>query len=95
MLADIQNLPSRDAIEQEMLWRKAVSFRFDPLGFVLWAYPWGKPGPLEKYAGPDDWQADFLGSLERKSASEISTASRRCCPSGSPHLPVTASGRAF
>jgi hypothetical protein len=63
MLTDLQNLPSREAVEQEMLWRKAVSFRFDPLGFVLWAYPWGKPGPLEKYKGPDDWQADFLREL--------------------------------
>jgi hypothetical protein len=62
-MLDIQNLPSREAVEQEMLWRKAVSFRLDPLGFVQWAYPWGQPGPLEKYAGPDDWQADFLREL--------------------------------
>lgn len=59
-LAGIENLPSREAIEQEMLWRKAVSYRNDPLGFVLWAYPWGQAGPLEKYAGPDDWQSEFL-----------------------------------
>jgi hypothetical protein len=63
MLADIQNLPSREVIEQEMLWRKAVSFRLHPLGFVQWAYPCGKPGSLEKYSGPDDWQTDFLPQL--------------------------------
>jgi hypothetical protein len=50
-------------IEEELLYRKAVSFKNDPLGFVLWAYPWGKPGPLEKYSGPDEWQADFLREL--------------------------------
>jgi hypothetical protein len=63
MLTDLQNLPSREAIEQEMLWRKARSFKNDPLGFVLWAYPWREPGPLEKYDGPDKWQADFLREL--------------------------------
>jgi hypothetical protein len=59
----LQNLPSREVIEEELLCRKADSFRFDPLGFVLWAYPWGQPGPLEKYSGPDEWQADFLREL--------------------------------
>jgi hypothetical protein len=64
MLADIQNLPSREVVEQEMLWRKAVSYRLDPLGFVQWAYPRGVPGgPLEKYSGLDVWQADFLRQL--------------------------------
>jgi hypothetical protein len=63
MLNALQNLPSREVIEQEMLWRKAASFRNDPLGFVLWAFPWGQPGPLEKYNGPDKWQADFLKEL--------------------------------
>jgi hypothetical protein len=58
-----QNLPSREVIEQEILCRKAVSFRNDPLGFVRWAYPWGKPGPLEKYPGPDEWQTEFLREL--------------------------------
>lgn len=35
----------------------------DPLGFVIFAYPWGEPGPLEGFAGPDKWQADFLRDL--------------------------------
>lgn len=38
-------------------------FYADPLGFVKFAYPWGEPGPLEHYAGPDDWQRDFLIEL--------------------------------
>src|SRR6185312_5061114 len=38
-------------------------FYADPLGFVRFAYPWGEPGPLEKYSGPDDNQIEFLSSL--------------------------------
>lgn len=38
----------------------------DPLGFVLWAYPWGEPGHLENEAGPDEWQTAFLRDLGRE-----------------------------
>jgi hypothetical protein len=62
-VSSISNLPPREVVEQEILFRKVRSFRFDPLGFVQFAYPWGKPGPLEKYSGPDTWQADFLKEL--------------------------------
>ncbi len=43
---------------------KAVSEYYDdPLGFVLFAYQWGKPGPLREHSGPDQWQAQFLKEL--------------------------------
>lgn len=32
----------------------------DPLGFVKMAFPWGEPGPLEPYSGPDTWQSEVL-----------------------------------
>ncbi len=33
----------------------------DPLGFVMYAFPWGQPGTeLERYKGPDKWQRDYL-----------------------------------
>ncbi len=38
-------------------------FHSDPLGFVLAAYPWGEPGPLERYDGPDNWQRELLIEL--------------------------------
>lgn len=39
-------------------------FSLDPLGFVLWNYPWGEPGSeLEGQDGPDEWQRDFLDRL--------------------------------
>jgi hypothetical protein len=34
-------------------------FFFDPLGFVLYAYEWGK-GELSGFDGPFDWQRDYL-----------------------------------
>lgn len=40
-----------------------ADFYADPLGFVLYAYPWGDPGPLQKLAGPDDWQRDVLTEI--------------------------------
>lgn len=39
-------------------------FTHDPLGFVLWAWPWGvKGGPLEDEDGPDEWQREQLKSI--------------------------------
>jgi hypothetical protein len=39
-----------------------ATFRDDPLGFVLAAYPWGEPGQLEGETGPDANQREFLTS---------------------------------
>lgn len=42
----------------------AVSeFYADPLGFILFAFPWGEPGELENETGPDDNQREFLNAL--------------------------------
>lgn len=62
MIADVQSLPPEE-IAQETLWRKARSFKNDPLGFVRWAFPWGEPGPLANETGPDEVQEEFLTSL--------------------------------
>jgi hypothetical protein len=35
-------------------------FQHDPLGYVLWAFPWGQPGELEHEKGPRDWQREVL-----------------------------------
>lgn len=40
---------------------KLAEFEFDPLGFVLWAFPWGQEGTdLEKESGPEAWQREQL-----------------------------------
>jgi len=39
-------------------------FYYDPLGFVRYAFPWGKAGTrLADEEGPDTWQVDFLRDL--------------------------------
>jgi hypothetical protein len=35
-------------------------FHKDPLGFVVWAFPWGEPGDLRYARGPEAWQAELL-----------------------------------
>lgn len=47
--------------EQELRERIAT-FRHDPLGFVMYAYPWGD-GELTAYPGPRKWQREVLGSI--------------------------------
>lgn len=50
---------------EEMLREDIASFHADPLGYVLYAFPWGVAGTqLEKYPdGPDEWQRDSLNAL--------------------------------
>lgn len=48
---------NNDAVLAETL----ASFEFDPLGFVLWAFPWGE-GEL-KGKRPEKWQVDILLAL--------------------------------
>lgn len=39
-------------------------FYADPLGFVLFAFPWGEPGTmLAGFDGPDQWQIDVLTDI--------------------------------
>lgn len=38
-----------------------IKYRHDPLGFVMWAFPWGVEGTsLAAESGPDEWQSDEL-----------------------------------
>lgn len=53
---------STNAVELELA-EDIAKFHFDPLGFVKYAYPWGRPGLLEHHSGPDGWQEDFLTRL--------------------------------
>ena len=51
------------AQEAEIL-TQALALRDDPLGFVHWAYPWGRAGtPLANLAGPRKWQLEDLRRL--------------------------------
>lgn len=37
-----------------------AQFVYDPYGYVMFAFPWGEPGPLEDQLGPDEWQREQL-----------------------------------
>lgn len=53
------------AVEDE-LHDAMADLALDPLNFVRVAYPWGEPGPLAHYHGPDTWQADILADIGRQ-----------------------------
>jgi len=50
----------RGSLEQESeILAQALALRDDPVGFVHWAYPWGRAGTaFEKYLGPRRWQME-------------------------------------
>jgi len=51
------------AQETEIL-TQTLAFADDPLGFVLYMYPWGEPGtPLERFKGPRAWQREELEAI--------------------------------
>ena len=47
---------------EEAIFDDLARFEFDPLGYVLWAYPWGE-GVLHGLKGPRKWQRKFLREL--------------------------------
>lgn len=50
-----------------MLCEELAGFEFDPVGFVLWAFPWGEPGTsLADDPGPEKWQLDHLKRIGEK-----------------------------
>lgn len=43
---------------------RLAEFSTDPLGFVMWAFPWNEPGSeLANFRGPEPWQALLLEQL--------------------------------
>jgi hypothetical protein len=43
---------------------QALALRHDPVGFVYWAYPWGRAGtPFSAFKGPRDWQLKELAAI--------------------------------
>lgn len=46
--------------DADLLLADLGSFAYDPLAFVIWAFPWGEPGELAKEDGPDEWQTWVL-----------------------------------
>ncbi len=62
--SSVKREPARPSDQGEnSLIEDIAGFFNDPLGFVLYAYPWGEPGPLVEETGPDEWQTKFLAEL--------------------------------
>lgn len=76
----------KKAFEQQLA-SDIGGFAFDPLGFVLYAFPWDE-GELAGMSGPEPWQRDELkgiGEALRKGASvsdAVAKAIRRAIASG-------------
>jgi hypothetical protein len=52
------------ADDRKVLADDLARFTHDPLGYVLWAFPWGVPGTeLEHEAGPRPWQREVLTEI--------------------------------
>ncbi len=47
------------------LMQDIARFEFDPLGYVLYAFPWGQPGPL-KDKQPRTWFVELCGRIREK-----------------------------
>jgi hypothetical protein len=46
---------------EKTLHREIGAFRYDPLGFVMFAFPWGiSHTPLAQETGPEEWQHEVL-----------------------------------
>uniref|UniRef100_A0A6M3IFM5 Putative helicase n=1 Tax=viral metagenome TaxID=1070528 RepID=A0A6M3IFM5_9ZZZZ len=55
----------------EYIKESLVKLIYDPLGFVYWAYPWGKKGtPLQDEEGPDEWQKEVLNEIGELTAKQ-------------------------
>lgn len=57
-------------VSDELIERLA-EFELDPLGFVLWAFPWGEAGTPLADEQLEDWQYELLDSIGQKLRSGI------------------------
>lgn len=58
-----------------------ASVKSDPYAFALGAFPWGEPGPLAQFDGPNEWQTWVLCAI-RDGLLDINTAIRIAVASG-------------
>lgn len=55
------------AYARQFLAEAMIEFRHDPLGHVMFSYPWGVAGTsLENETGPDEWQREQLDEIGRR-----------------------------
>lgn len=56
------------SVNERQLVEDVIGYIDDPLGFVMYAFPWGeKGGPLERYPlGPDEWHIEMFESMAQR-----------------------------
>jgi hypothetical protein len=54
---------ARNQEYEDALVKQIAGFRHDPEGFVLFGFPWGEPGELESFSGPQPWQIEQLRKI--------------------------------
>jgi hypothetical protein len=58
-----ESAATEGGLTEEELEDLAAEYYDNPLDFVLACFPWGEPGPLEKFRGPDEWQRQGLREI--------------------------------
>jgi len=60
----MRQAPPGPTPQEQQLLTDVLTYKHDPLGFVMYAFPWGKKGtPLEKIEKPRTWQIDEFKRL--------------------------------
>ena len=70
-----------DAEFEDALITDMEKFYDDPVGFIYYAFPWGK-GELGDYDGPDKWQIDFFTQIANKLKADPDANIREATASG-------------
>jgi len=72
-----------DAAYEQQLLEEIAEFYDDPLGYVMWAFPWGEAGgPLEEYDGPDEWQIEQMEYIRKSIQNDPEKTIRDATSSG-------------
>lgn len=75
--------PATDPAFEDALLKDIEEFYDDPLGYVMFAFPWGEKGTvLEEHDGPDEWQIDQLESLAAQMRDDPNYSIREADASG-------------
>jgi hypothetical protein len=62
----VEGEPLSEAEFEKQLVHDIDQFYDDPLGYIMYAFPWGEKGTeLEEHDGPDQWQADQMDRVRR------------------------------
>src|ERR1043165_3580602 len=65
MIPPADQVSEADRLEDELI-QEVAKYSRDPLGFILFAFPWGEVGTeLEKESGPREWQRDTCEDVRR------------------------------